>query len=55
MKNKIPFGILLVSVLIASGASVAAAPPTNTMAQILEDIRKKHDLPALAVVVVKDG
>jgi CubicO group peptidase (beta-lactamase class C family) len=55
MKNKISFGILLVAALIVSGASVSAAPPTNNMAQILEDIRKKHGLPALAVVVVKDG
>jgi CubicO group peptidase (beta-lactamase class C family) len=41
--------------LILSGAGSNAAPATNTMAQILEDIRKKHDLPALAAVVVKDG
>jgi CubicO group peptidase (beta-lactamase class C family) len=55
MKNKNSFGILLVSALIVTCASASAAPPTNTMAQILEDIRKKHDLPALAAVVVKDG
>jgi CubicO group peptidase (beta-lactamase class C family) len=55
LKKKNSFGILLISALILSGAGVSAAPPTNTMAQILEDIRKKHDLPALAVVVVKDG
>src|SRR5665213_3350039 len=55
MKNEIPFGILLVSALIVSGATVSAGPPTNDMALILEGIRKKHDLPALAVVVVKDG
>jgi CubicO group peptidase (beta-lactamase class C family) len=55
MKNKIRFGILLASTLIVRGAGVSAAPPSNDIAQILEDIRKKHDLPALAVVVVKDG
>ena len=36
--------------------TVSATPPTSDdMAQTLEAIRKKHDLPALAVVVVKDG
>ncbi len=45
----------MMAALIVSGASVVAAPQTNTMSQILEDIRKKHDLPALAAVVVKDG
>jgi CubicO group peptidase (beta-lactamase class C family) len=35
-------------------ASAAPSTPANS-AQALEVIRKKHDLPALAVVVVKDG
>jgi hypothetical protein len=49
------FQTLIVSTVILSGAGMNAAPATNTMTQILEDIRKKHHLPALAVVVVKDG
>jgi CubicO group peptidase (beta-lactamase class C family) len=55
MKNKTPGGILLVWALIVSGVSISAAPSTANTAQILEEIRKKHDLPALAVAVVKDG
>ncbi|MCF7731316.1 MAG: beta-lactamase family protein [Akkermansiaceae bacterium] len=35
-------------------ALVQASPPADT-AQTLESLRKSHDLPALAVVVVKDG
>jgi CubicO group peptidase (beta-lactamase class C family) len=38
-------------ILIASAASLTSADT----AQTIEGIRKKHDLPALAVVVVKDG
>ena len=46
--------ILAVSLLVAFVIPVSAAPAAVT-AQTLEAIRKKHDLPALAVVVVKDG
>jgi D-alanyl-D-alanine carboxypeptidase len=50
------FGILLAAVSTASVLTVTAAPSTPAdTAQSLEVIRKKHDLPALAVVVVKDG
>jgi len=56
MKNEIRFGIVLVSALIVSVITASAAPKTPAdMTQALEAIRKKHDLPALAVVVVKDG
>ena len=49
-------GILLVSALTVSAVTVSAAPPaSDDMNQALEVIRKKHDLPALAAVVVKDG
>jgi CubicO group peptidase (beta-lactamase class C family) len=56
MTNRLRIGILLasastISVLIASTAS---STPADS-AQALEVIRKKHDLPALAEVVVKDG
>jgi CubicO group peptidase (beta-lactamase class C family) len=44
----------LVSILILPNISLAGAPPGDT-AGVLETIRKKHDLPALAVAVVKDG
>jgi len=46
--------LLAVSLLVAFVIPVSAAPAAVT-AQTLEAIRKKHDLPALAVVVVKDG
>lgn len=53
MKNRF---LLLVSILAANGGLVSAAPSTmGDTAQTLEGIRKKHELPALAVVVVKDG
>lgn len=56
MKNKIRFGILLVSILTVYVTSASAAPPaSDDMNQTLEAIRNKHNLPALAVVVVKDG
>lgn len=56
MKNKIRIGVLLVSALTCCVISLYAGPPaSNDMTQSLEVIRKKHDLPALAVVVVKDG
>jgi CubicO group peptidase (beta-lactamase class C family) len=44
----------LASILIFSDVTVAGTAPADT-AGILEPIRKKHDLPALAVTVVKDG
>lgn len=56
MNNKLTFGILLVSALTICVIAVFAAPSTTMdTSQTLEAIRKKHDLPALAVVVVKDG
>ena len=56
MKNEILSGILWVSALTVYVMSVSAAPPTSKdMTQAIEVIRKNHDLPALAVVVVKDG
>jgi CubicO group peptidase (beta-lactamase class C family) len=44
----------LASILVFSNNAFAADPVGDT-AQILEPIRKKHNLPALAVAVVKDG
>jgi CubicO group peptidase (beta-lactamase class C family) len=60
MKNKALFGTVLTSAMTVSMTvyvmTVSAAPITSAdMSQTLEVIRKKHDLPALAVVVVKDG
>jgi CubicO group peptidase (beta-lactamase class C family) len=43
--------VLTASIIIASTPSVSNSAPD----QSLQAIRKKHDLPALAVVVVKDG
>lgn len=45
------FSNLCACILEGFGAPLAPASTT----QALESIRKKHDLPALAVVVVKDG
>ena len=56
MTDRLLFGILLGSVSMATVLTVTAAPSTPAdTTQSLEAIRKKHDLPALAVVVVKDG
>ncbi len=56
MKNEIAFGILLVSALAVCITTLSAAPPaSDDRNQALEVIRTKHDLPALAVVVVKNG
>jgi CubicO group peptidase (beta-lactamase class C family) len=56
MKNEILFEIMLVSALTVCVIRASAAPPTSDdMTQAVEAIRKKHDLPALAAVVVKDG
>ena len=47
---------ILSMLIFVAGISVAVASPTNTApSESLEAIRKKYDLPALAVVVVKDG
>jgi len=56
MKNKIPFGILLVSALRVCVVNVSSASTaSNDMTQAIEAIRKWHDLPALAVAVMNDG
>lgn len=56
MKYRIQLAMLLVSVLTGGVVSGIAETMTNIdMPQAIEAIRKKHDLPALAVVVVKDG
>jgi CubicO group peptidase (beta-lactamase class C family) len=56
MRSRLPFGILLVAVSTAGVMTASAALSTPAdRAQALEAIRKKHDLPALAVVVVKEG
>ena len=56
MKTTILLSLLLLAVL-AVGVILAAVPSatTDTPDQSLPGILKKHDLPALAVVVVKDG
>src|ERR1035438_9221348 len=54
MKMMLIIQILAVLLLVVFVLPVGAAPVVVT-AQTLEDIRKKHDLPALAAVVVKDG
>jgi CubicO group peptidase (beta-lactamase class C family) len=56
MKNKIHLVILLLSILTGGITAGIAGTLTNVdMSQALETIRKKHGLPALAVVAVKDG
>jgi CubicO group peptidase (beta-lactamase class C family) len=56
MKNERRIEVLLVSALTCGVLTLYAAPPaSNDMTQAIEVIRRKHDLPALAVVVVKDG
>ncbi len=56
MKNKIQLAVLLVSFLTGGVTGGIAETMTNLdMPQAIESIRKKHDLPALAVMVVKDG
>ena len=55
MKITIILTVLLVSAL-AGSVILAAASPTNAAPHdSLESIRKKYDLPALALVVVEDG
>ena len=48
-------GLLGGAALTFGGIRVSAAPQSDSMSQTLEDLRRKHDLPALAAVVVKDG
>ena len=56
MKYEIPILVSLVIVVATYAVkTVAASPAPADNSDVLEDIRKKHDLPALAVVVVKDG
>ncbi len=56
MKSKIQLAIVLVSVLTGSvTCGIAETITSPDMSQAIESIRKKHNLPALAVVVVKDG
>src|SRR2546423_6318228 len=43
------------SILLLPTLSLAATSSTEQTAQILETIRGKHNLPALAVAVVKEG
>jgi CubicO group peptidase (beta-lactamase class C family) len=54
--NRLLFPVVLIALLRAPAITVSAAPsiPTDT-AQALEGIRKKNKLPALALVVVKEG
>lgn len=47
--------MLVLSLGLGAHRARAASPPTNSTSQAIEIIRKKHDLPALAVVVTKDG
>jgi CubicO group peptidase (beta-lactamase class C family) len=49
-----PIAICFAGIVFVGGAAgqTPASPPT---AQVLETLRSKHDLPALAVVVVKEG
>jgi len=47
--------MLSISVMVAGASIAMAASETKSTTEIIEAIRKKHDLPALAVVVVKDG
>ncbi len=56
MKNQIRFGLwqILFFVVLAI-TTFADASQTNDTTQTVETIRKKYDLPALSVVVVKDG
>jgi CubicO group peptidase (beta-lactamase class C family) len=55
MRNIIPLGVLLTSLTLMATASSATLPTSTNMTDVLEGIRKKHDLPALAGVVVKNG
>ncbi|HSY44289.1 MAG TPA: serine hydrolase domain-containing protein [Candidatus Acidoferrum sp.] len=54
MKTKILIPLALMLGLYIMTAS-AAPPPSDDMTQAIETIREAHNLPALAVVVTKDG
>ena len=47
--------LLGLALLVQVFAAAAPTNPPGSSAQTLENLRQKHDLPALAVVVVKDG
>jgi CubicO group peptidase (beta-lactamase class C family) len=47
--------LALLLLLVVSGNIVAQKPSDNDTAKTLESIRSKHDLPALAVIAIKDG
>jgi len=56
MKTTIILTILLLAALAVGVLMASVSPSTvGTTGQPMETIRKQHDLPALAVVVVKDG
>jgi len=55
MNAHLYFGGLLAIESLAAATSSAATPQPTNAAPTLEAVRKKRDLPALAVVVVKDG
>jgi CubicO group peptidase (beta-lactamase class C family) len=55
MKITILSTVLLVSVFATGAISAAVSPTNDAPNDSLEAIRKKYDLPALAIVVVKDG
>ena len=55
MTHNIPLKSLLASLSLALNVSFAAQPIVTNTIDSLESIRKKRDLPALAVVVVKNS
>lgn len=56
MKSQTMFVLVVILALTAwSNITTSEPPPNMATAQALEKIRDKHDLPALAVVVVKAG
>jgi CubicO group peptidase (beta-lactamase class C family) len=56
MKNEILLGIVVISAwMMWNGIASASPATTNDTQTAIEAIRKKNGLPALAVVVVKDG
>lgn len=48
-------GISVSIALLAFGANLFAQPTSGDTAKLLESARKKHDVPAIGVVVVHDG
>jgi len=56
MNTALPIrGLLLVLLGIRAATAAAATSPPEETTKTLEVIRQKNNLPALAVVVVKDG